>query len=521
MHSVLAFGQQMGSRLTGRLRDFFFAEEVPYGMALARIALPLVLLADLLKHWQFARETYSADGATTSIWINYGLPNPWPELSGAWAVALFTLLLVSLVTASLGWMTRVSLALSTGLYFYFQALDSAGTASKYSVIATHALLLLTLSRCGDVWSFDALRRGGPTPRSAVWPARLLQILIGVVYFGAAITKLHTPGFFNGDQMLFWTLTHLNEAHPVGEVMSHYPALLIVGAYAAAVFEMTFLFLCWRGWTRPVVLATGLAFHVGTYFSLGLIYFPLMYFAIYWAFLSEREARIFGRVARQFATATGLAQRLSLTAAAARLAPVRRLGLLSFALTLWAVSLGGVIAEWCVDPYQQRGPGGPLALRPMDDATVQPMLARPEPLRMKDKFFALELGTDLFAETVVGRKTTFGYGETLIVQCHVPPPHEDMYIECGLETAEGRPLETNGRILLRETVRQTFRYNICNAVPPGEYAVRLRAAGQEVARRRFTVLGDATVAVDGVAADGVADRTTELPPALPAAVALPR
>src|SRR5690606_7792596 len=102
----------------------------------------------------------------------------------------------------------------------------------------------------------AMRRPVPNPRFPVWPRRLVQILVGVVYFGAAMTKIHTSSYFNGDQMLFWMLTHVNGRHPVGEWLAIYPALLVVGAYIAIVWEILFLFLAWRGPGRVVMIAMG-------------------------------------------------------------------------------------------------------------------------------------------------------------------------------------------------------------------------------------------------------------------------
>ena len=41
--------------LRARIRDFFYTPEVPYGIALARIVLPLVLLFAMVPRWYFAR----------------------------------------------------------------------------------------------------------------------------------------------------------------------------------------------------------------------------------------------------------------------------------------------------------------------------------------------------------------------------------------------------------------------------------------------------------------------------------
>ncbi|HEX6986282.1 MAG TPA: HTTM domain-containing protein, partial [Planctomycetaceae bacterium] len=477
------------SRLGERVRAFFFAEEVPYGLAFVRILLPLVLFVDMVRRWPFVRELYSADGATAPLWFTYGLRSPLPELPGAAAVALFTLLLVALVATSAGWMTRVSSAIAAALYFYFTTLDSVATITKYTVIASHVLLLLALSNCGAVLSLDALRRPVAGPRFPVWPRRLVQILIGVVYFGAAMTKIHTPAYFNGDQMMFWMLTHVNGQHPLGETLANYPAALAAGAYAAVVWEIMFIFLAWRGVGRLAMLAAGVAFHVSTYLTLGLDIFPCVMIATYFAFMGERDAYACGRRLSRLAEAVGFPLRSALASAAARLAPARKLGPAAFVMTTWALALGGAAAERVMDPYNERGPGGPMPLTELDPDLARKMLAGPEPLRPHDKIFSFEIGTGLFGDVLVGRRRVFEKGDDLIAQCVAAPPHGDAYVECNLHTADGRLVERAGRVLMRESTRVNFTFPICDAVPPGDYELVLKLSGTEITRKPFTVAGD--------------------------------
>ena len=446
--------------VVGWLRGAFFAEEVPLGLALVRITLPLVLFYDLIHRWPFVRELYSADGATAPLWVTYGLRSPLPELPGAVAVALFTLLLTALLTASLGWMTRISLAVATVLYWYFTSLDAISTITKYTVIANHVLLLLTLSQCGAVWSLDALRRPVVGPRGglrlgAVWPRRLIQLMVAVVYLGAAMTKIHTPSYFNGDQMMWWMLTHVNAPHPVGEWMANRPVLLSVGAYATIIWEVLFLFLIWHGIRKYLMLLIGVGFHVGTYLTLGLDIFPCVMITIYFAFLDDREIlRCIGWV-RDGMSRLRLPS-VDFRAAAARFAPAaRQLGPVAFGLFVWGVALGGAGLERVMDPYGVRGPDGPMELKKVDRSVAARMLSGSRPLRLKDMLFGLELGTDYFGDSLIGRKTTFAQGETLIAQCMTAPPHPDMYVECNLFTAQGRILERQGLVLTRDSNRLNF------------------------------------------------------------------
>ena len=288
------------SSFVERTREFFFAREVPFGMALVRMSLPLVLLVDVVRRWSFAREIYSADGAPGPLATNFGYPGFLPEFSGSFTVGLHTALALFLVTAAIGWCTRFSLIGSTVLFFYFCMLDCLSTGSKYTVIATHLLLLMSVSRCGDVWSVDAwLRRRArkdspatplPDLRAAIWPQRLAQILFGMIYFGAAVTKMHTPEFFSGDQLIYWMMTYINNEHPLGDYMSQYPLFVSVSCFITFLWELTFIITIWNRRMRWYVLGIGTIFHVMTVFTLGLIVFPIVIMASYLVFLREADVR---------------------------------------------------------------------------------------------------------------------------------------------------------------------------------------------------------------------------------------
>jgi hypothetical protein len=74
-------------RWTDRVNRFFYAEEVPYGLALVRMSLPLVMLFIIGVRWPVTREIFSADGAPSQLSVGYGYGNLFPELPGSAAVA--------------------------------------------------------------------------------------------------------------------------------------------------------------------------------------------------------------------------------------------------------------------------------------------------------------------------------------------------------------------------------------------------------------------------------------------------
>lgn len=487
------------------LSEFFFAEEVPYGLAVARMLLPLVLLLVMVPRWYHARELFSLDGAAAPLADNYGYFDFLPVPGGTLAVALATLLVFTLLTSSLGWCTRLSLCVSLVLYTYLNLLDCLSTLTKYSAIAAHGLLILSLSNCGTVWSVDsflkrrALSRDGADDdprhrhpqRFPVWPRRLMQLMIGIVYLGAAFTKMHTPAFFSSDQMLHWLLTNVNNANPIGEQLSCYPAMLVVSAYVTVLWEVLFVFVAWRGWNRTIMLGLGVAFHLGTTFLLGLYIFPLVCFATYASFLYEED------VVRLRALRDRLGHRgmrlmewmRSLLTSMGQLIPEAspRQASVAFGMVVLLVTFGGVGIEYQLDPMGMRRVEGAWTLKELDPAVVVPMIRQSERIRESDKYLSFNIGSDMLGDVLIDRKEVFRHGEPIVAQCTLNPPHEDMWIECNLHDADGRMIDRVGQVADRSMLRVSYAFVLPESLLPGQYFLVIRSGGQEITRRAITLV----------------------------------
>jgi HTTM domain len=511
--------------LFAQIRRFFHGEETPFNLALVRIFLPLALLVPMVPRWFRARELFSTDGATTPLWNGYGWPNLLPEVPGTVAVIFMTVLLLTLVTASIGWCTRLSLVISFLLYTYVNLVDAISTMTKYSVIASHVLLILSMSQCGLVWSVDSwlrkrkLRRvteaggfrakapgteagsfgnvaGFGPPRVPMWPRRLLQFLIGFVYFGAAITKLHTPAYFSGDQLLTWMLTNVNYSNPFGEYLSLFPAALVLIAYITVVWEILFVFLAWRGWGRTCILTIGVVFHVMTTLTLGLIVFPMVCLSIYFAFLNERDLlrisiacrRVWRRVAGRSRARAG--RRAAAAPAFAPPPKSRAFPVPSpavFAALLAVVAIVGVETEYRLDPYGERRPEGPYVLKQLDTEFVEhELLAEPVPIRPEDVVHNLDAGTIVVGGQLLDARKEFRQGEILTAQATLNSPHEDMWVECVLRDDGDNELASKPATIPREMLRTSFTFPLSDALEPGTYYLVLKCAGRDVIRRTFSL-----------------------------------
>lgn len=488
-----------------QVRSFFYATEVPYGIALTRILICFTLLFVMVPRWYFARELFSTDGAPITLWDAYRT-HPWvPNPTGLVAVALATVVILTLITSCLGWCTRVSLIVCTTGYIYLNMLDIIGTMNKYTVIAGHMLFLLCFSQCGAVWSIDnwlrrsRLRRQG-VPREVAdrpmrYPAvsrRLVQLFIAIVYIGAASTKLKIPAYFNGEQLQTWMITAYNMPNYFGSYFAMHPSLLVAFGYIGLAWETMFIFLCWRGIGRISMLTLGFIFHFMTWATLGLWVFPPVCWAAYLAFTNEEDVAWFRSVfARWRARGRGL------RAAIGNLFRNRDLGTLPsispawssgvFACVVLATAVGGVGLEYKLDPYGIRRPEGPYALKPLDRSEVDGMLGPTARVRNEDKVLLFDVGSIVVGGAVLDRRTTFRQGETVRVQCVLSPPHEDLWIECNLHDSDNRPADTIGVFVSTDENRPMFYYNLGDCTAPGDYQLVLKVGGEEIMRRPIKVL----------------------------------
>ncbi len=306
--------------ILSRLNAFFYSEEVPYGLALMRISISIALLLAMVPRWGYARELYSSDGSPVPVWEIYGLKPLFTEPSAEAAIAIHSVLLLACLTSCLGWCTRFSMILAAAGYIYLNSLDTIGTMNKYSVIASHLMLLMCFSDCGAIWSLDnwfrrsRLRRAGVPPeianqprRSAAWPRRLLQLCVGLVYFGAVLTKVKIPAYFSGEQLQTWMITNYNMPNLLGRYFEPYPAILAAFGLIALVWECTFIFLAWRGIPRIIMLAIGSTFHIMTLLTLGLWLFPVVCISSYLAFLNEADVAWFKQLFALARTRWGIAR----------------------------------------------------------------------------------------------------------------------------------------------------------------------------------------------------------------------
>ena len=146
---------------------------------------------------------------------------------------------------------------------------------------------LMLSSCGNCWSVDACLQIKPQQVS-VWPLRLIQFQIALIYFVSGWVKFHSPEWLDGTIMQY-VLIHPQYSR--WDVWSFIDNPLLSGVLLALAgfirwWELLFPFLLINARSRKISLLIGILFHVGLLFTMNLRWFPVIMLSLYPALLSN-------------------------------------------------------------------------------------------------------------------------------------------------------------------------------------------------------------------------------------------
>ena len=183
------------------------------------------------------------------------------------------LLVAACVTAVLGWRIRTTAVIASVLAIYVLGIPQLyGKVDHYHHLVWLALLL-AFSPCADQLSIDARNR--PRPERSVrygFPLRVAWLLIGFCYLFPGLAKLGEFRVWLSTANLRGLLDLQQWAARGGIPVPNW----MLGPVAAAtlVFELGFVFAVFSRRLRPWFLVAGVAFHLATFATMGILFWNL-------------------------------------------------------------------------------------------------------------------------------------------------------------------------------------------------------------------------------------------------------
>jgi hypothetical protein len=236
--------------------------------------------------------------------------------------ALYVLLIVALVCALIGLMTRLALWVAAPLYtWWFATFYSFGKTSHNTVTIVAALFVLAIGPAGKAYALDALRArrrqpGLKQPLSgredydelAGWALRVVMVLVVLAYVFSAYAKLRTSGlgWISGGAIKKGITQH---QHPglLTSVLQYSLLVNVMMALTLAV-EATAWLAFFRGRIRDAWVVSAVLFHLGSFALLGINF--LGYVVTYLAFYDlevavDRLRPLMARAGRRLGPARGV------------------------------------------------------------------------------------------------------------------------------------------------------------------------------------------------------------------------
>lgn len=221
-------------------------------------------------------------------------------------IIIFGITIITGLTSSIGWKTRLSLLIFAYSNLFIQAyLYSFGDFHHIHAIMLITLGLLAFSPAGESLSIDDLERRlkvsrkleKPTAnlqsrfsniirqrsRFAAWPLLLTQWMFSLIYLSAAFSKLKSGlDWLNGYTLQYHLLRSGWQRGSLAFWFSQNHLLALVFSWISVLWELTFFLVLIFPQLTWLYIPVGVAFHVGIYVTMDLNF--SQYIALYSVFI---------------------------------------------------------------------------------------------------------------------------------------------------------------------------------------------------------------------------------------------
>lgn len=224
-------------------------------------------------------------------------PSFWWAVPDAWLFPVHYLCLAILAAFMLGLATRVTSVLTFAIVVSYAYRTMSANFGLDQVNALTALYL-AVGSSGRCWSLDALIRkwkGGQEATPSVTAnisLRLMQLHLCIIYAFAGMAKLGGPTWWSGYAIWMAAANHEYQSWSLLWLADH-PYLYNAITHITIAWELSFWSLVWHPRLRPIMLAVGVAMHLGIGAFLGMWTFGLAMIFVYLSFIPPEWFGRFG------------------------------------------------------------------------------------------------------------------------------------------------------------------------------------------------------------------------------------
>jgi hypothetical protein len=296
------------SRIVAAWERFWFAPAPTATVALFRITFGVVVLAWTLSLAPALYSLYSDEGVLPEQ-PDYGSAAAWGVLQtfpGNTAVTvLYLLLLVGSLALIVGFQARLAAAVVFVCLVSFSHRNPWVLNSGDLLLSVLAFYLM-LAPSGASLSIDRWRRERDRfwhfPTRPIWPLRLVQVQLSVLYLAAVWAKVRGATWNDGTAISYAFRIEDLQRFPVPAFVVDSLLLVNLMTYGTLAVELALGILVWNRVLRPWVLLLGVALHLGIDYAVRVGFFSYAILVAYVAFLppeavSARVLRLRDRLAR--------------------------------------------------------------------------------------------------------------------------------------------------------------------------------------------------------------------------------
>jgi uncharacterized membrane protein YphA (DoxX/SURF4 family) len=277
---------------------FWFAPVDTSTLALFRIAVATVILSWTLALAPSLYAFYSRDGIlpTYPVYegtLAWGLIEYFP--SNAAVTLFYFLLLIGSICLLFGFFTRLAAFIVFVCVVSF-AHRNPWVLNSGDLLVQVLAFYLMLAPAGEALSVDRWLKSGRSfwdfPARSIWPLRLVQVQVSILYVAAVWAKVRGVTWNDGTAVSFALRIGDLQRLPVPGFITDSLVISNLLTFGTLAIELAIGILVWNRILRPWVLLLGVSLHLGIDYAVRVGFFSWAVLVAYVAFVPPDSARSF-------------------------------------------------------------------------------------------------------------------------------------------------------------------------------------------------------------------------------------